>query len=158
MKCLWTKPTHATMDLSVTLLCWCTVFWKMKYKFLIKTPCAFYPTSQCPDYSSSFLGIFLWYPIGYLRFLKAATLVSCQGLLPWLRMCACVWDLVQSLRRFSEGVPEVCLCLPWRCRYTVAISYLLKFDRIWKTFTNKSTELVKAYPFFVKCAIKTQDA
>lgn len=37
VKCLWTKPTHTTMDLSVTLLCWCTVFWEMKYKLLIKT-------------------------------------------------------------------------------------------------------------------------
>lgn len=37
VKCLWTKPTHTAMDLAVTLLCWCTVFWEMKYKFLIKT-------------------------------------------------------------------------------------------------------------------------
>lgn len=94
VKCLWTKPTHTAMDLSVTLLCWCTVFWEMKYKFLIKTPCAFYPTSQCPDFSSSFLCIFLWHPIGYLRFPKAVILVPCQGLSPWLKRCACVCDLV----------------------------------------------------------------
>lgn len=70
-------------------------------------------------------------------------------------VCFCLGPCAKSeevLRRCSWGL----LLSSLDIQIHIASSYLLKFDHIWTPFTYKSTELVKAYPFFLKCAMKTQ--